>query len=112
MVSAPAICNLSGLILDNKWKVLHLIVPPACATGGGFSAGYIAESPSGSQGFLKAFDFSEAANRADPVVMLNAMTAAFLFERELLRRCQEKQLDRIVSAIGSGRINAPAAPGG
>jgi serine/threonine protein kinase len=110
--TSEAVHNLSGTVLQNGWRVLNLIVPSSCATGGSFSCGYVVESPTGEQAFLKAFDFSQAMESADPAVTLNAMTSAFIFERELLRRCHQKQLKRIVTVMGGGQVRVPTAPGG
>src|SRR4029079_6886422 len=72
----------------------------------------VVESPAGERAFLKAFDFSEAENAPDPVVILNVMTSAFMFERELLKRCNDRRLNRVVTAMGFGKIKVPTVPGG
>jgi eukaryotic-like serine/threonine-protein kinase len=95
--------RLTGLTLDG-WKVLRLMEPSPVATGGCFSSGYEVESASGRKAYLKALDYSRALQSPDPAQALNAMTAAFIFERELLDRCSERRLSRIVTAITSGKI--------
>jgi serine/threonine protein kinase len=61
-------------------------------------------SREGQRAFLKALDFSEAAKAPDVPTALQALTEAFNFERNLLRRCVEKRMDRIVVAIQDGKI--------
>jgi eukaryotic-like serine/threonine-protein kinase len=108
-----AVHMLAGTDLGNGWKIGDLVVPGAYASGGCFSCGYVVENLAGERAFLKAFDFSHGLEDApDPVETLNAMTSAFLFERELLNRCKQKHLKRVVTVIAAGRIKTPNAPGG
>ena len=88
-------------MLQNGWKILDLIVPSSTATGGNYSCGYVVESPAGERAFLKAFDFSEANNSSDPALELNKMTSAFLFERELVKRCHDRHLNRVVTGMST-----------
>jgi serine/threonine protein kinase len=39
-------------------------------------------------------------------MVINALTDAYVFERDLLRRCRDRHLDRVVIAIDSGTIGA------
>ena len=74
-------------------------------TGGHFSQGYIVENTDGRQGFLKALDYSRALRSKDPARALQAMTAAFNFERDILEECGQKNLSRIIRAIGAGKVH-------
>ena len=78
------------------------------SSGGNFSEGYIVESTSGQRAYLKALDLSQALEPGipDPIGMINVLTEAFLFERNLLERCRSTRLDRVVTAIDSGTIGA------
>lgn len=107
--SLPAAWRLSGMTLPNGWRVLHRIELHEAATGGTFSCGYHVESPEGRQAFLKAMDYSEALNAEDPARALEAMTRAYNFERDLLRRCRERHLSRVVLALESGSIRVEGA---
>lgn len=104
--------RLAGLTLTDGWKVLRLIEPTAFATGGCFSCGYEVESPLGGRAFLKALDYSQAFRSPDPAQALNAMTASYIFERDLLNRCTERKLNRIVTAITSGKVILDNDPAG
>ncbi len=53
---------------------------------------------------MKALDYSDALRSPDPALALQAMTSAYIFERDLLRQCGQKKLDRVVQAIGDGRV--------
>ena len=94
--------QLAGLSLDGGWRVLELIPRPPGATGGYFSQSYLVKDDNGRQAFLKALDYSKALRDADPALRLKRMTEAFVFERELLRRC--RSMSRIVTAIADGSV--------
>jgi serine/threonine protein kinase len=59
---------------------------------------------------MKALDFSGALQSRDPMQELQALTSAYLFERNLLRTCKEKRLNRIATAIADGAVNVPGFP--
>jgi len=52
--------------------------------------------------FLKAMDFSRAAGTPDPATVLKAMLDSYVYERDLLSRCGERRLSRVVKAVGHG----------
>ncbi len=100
--------QLLHLELPEGWRVVEKLIPGPAATGGCFSQGYIVESVDGERAFLKALDYSWALQAPDPALTLQAMTTAYIFERDLLRRCGERGLDRVVRAIGDGRVTVDA----
>jgi eukaryotic-like serine/threonine-protein kinase len=78
------------------------------ATGGQFSCSYKVERD-GQIAFLKALDYSKADEMArlmgtDIPTALNALTQAYLFERNLLQECKRKRMDRIVMALDDGEV--------
>jgi serine/threonine protein kinase len=97
----PAVEQLLGMKLEGGWEVTQQI-SVTDSTGGAFSRGYLLKNADGRDGFLKAMDFSSAALADDPVLELEAMTRAFLFEVDLLERCQRH--DRVVTAVGHGQM--------
>jgi len=99
--------ELNGLILNDKWKVIEKNVRPSDATGGYFSVGYIVKDSTGHKAFLKALDFSKPFRNVDPSFHLQIMTAAFNFEREVLKQCKDHRLTHVVFAIDEGTINFP-----
>src|SRR6266513_2079906 len=97
--------QLLGKTLNGGWKVVQQIQRAPGATGGRFSEGYIAESPKGKRAYLKALDYSSALQSSDPARELEKLTAAYNFERDLLAKCKDKKLDRIVVSLADGSIS-------
>src|SRR6266849_2897633 len=56
----PPAKRLLGLTLDGGWVVVKELPPLPTATGGFFSTGYLVRHDDGTEGFLKALDYSEA----------------------------------------------------
>jgi serine/threonine protein kinase len=98
--------QLLGRTLPNGWHVAQQLPHPQQegGTGGNFSAGYIVEKD-GRQAFLKALDFSKALQAPDPARALQALTEMFNFERDVLVKCRNERLSRIVMALDDGNIN-------
>jgi eukaryotic-like serine/threonine-protein kinase len=91
--------------LSNGWTVTDAVHPVPGSTGGQFSYGYILKHVEGKTAFLKAIDFSEAFKPGvDTARILQAMTQSFNFERDLLEKCREARLDRVVLAIDHGTV--------
>lgn len=101
--------ELEGRTLPNGWKVMRRIPRPQTATGGYFSTSYIVCSTSGEKAFLKAMDYQRALISSDPARELQAMTAAYVFERTLLQKCRERRLSRIVNVLDSGTLPSPGS---
>ncbi|MBU8921214.1 MAG: protein kinase [Bacteroidales bacterium] len=106
----PSEC-LEGLSLHGGWKVKSIIRRLPNSTGGHFSIGYLVEDSTGREAFLKALDFSGAFQSPDPPRKLQAMTTAYNFERDLLAKCENRSLRRIVTPISDGTVNAPGNHG-
>lgn len=104
----PASASLLGMILKGKWEVIREVAKEE-TTGGYFSHGYIVRSSSGEEAFLKALDFSRALSEPNFVEAMHHLTAAYLYERDLLLRCRDKGMSRIVRAIDEGEEQIPGA---
>jgi len=65
----------------------------------------------GKEGYLKALDFSQAMAAADPARVLQLLTEAYNFERDVLLHCRNKKMSRVVRAIADGKISVPTAIG-
>ncbi len=105
--------QLLGRDLPGGWKVIEQVTRTGNFTGGHFSEGYIVESIGGKRGFLKALDYSEALKAPDPARALQAMTASYIFERDLLNRCRARRLDRVALSIADGSVSIdPTNPAG
>ena len=79
MATSPAY-QLAGLNLDGGWYVKKRLDGAPGATGSMFSCGYEIADQNGRTAFLKALDYTSASTH--PISpALNALTAAFIFER-------------------------------
>jgi serine/threonine protein kinase len=102
-VSNPAL-QLEGVVLEGGWTVGALIQRPPQSTGGTFCQCYSVRSATGKPAFLKALDFLSAFERDTDFI--ERITVLFNFERDLLRECGERNMDRVVKAIASGTLRA------
>lgn len=97
---------LQGKELPGGWMVLRRIDRKPSATGGHFSTGYEVVHKDGRRGFLKALDYYEAFQSEDTARVLNSLTQAFNFERDLCFKCKASALRNVVHAIDSGELKA------
>ena len=100
--------NLLGKKLSGGWKVVKLVPRPPSATGGHFSCSYIVRSKDGKKAFLKAMDYKGALKTSNPAMELQAMTEAYNYEKDLLEKCSQRRLSRIVNLLHDGAIPAQA----
>ncbi len=104
--------RLEGIMLEGGWTVKSIVPKTIGATGGNFSVCYLVENVDGRKAFLKALDYSRALMAPDPAIALQALTEAFLFERDVLNKCRDARLDHVVVAIGEGKVIIPDAQDG
>lgn len=104
----PAEC-LTGLTVENGWKVNKILKRPATATGGAFSFGYEVEKE-GKIAYLKAVDFSVALQDPDLLKALQYQLEIFNFEKDLLEICKNEKLHKVVIPIDSGKVLVPGFP--
>lgn len=108
MTNGNAAHQLLGHLLPGGWKVVERFQGSPSGTGGVFSVGYVVESEDdGRKAFLKALDYSKAFSMPDPARALESMTSAFNFERDILEKCRNSHLSRIVLAIADGKYDVP-----
>lgn len=94
--------------LLGEWKVVEKLEKGPEQTGSYFSAGYIVESAAAPRAFCKALDYTAAFREPDPARALGPLTDAFNFERDLLAKCRDQRMDRIVRVLASGAITIDA----
>lgn len=94
--------DLLGLELNDGWKVIEKIKKKPEDTGGHFSVGYIVVKET-KRAFMKAIDFSSASKDLDPLKAARSILDAYIFERDLLLKCERNKLSKIVIPIGHGR---------
>lgn len=96
---------LEGKDLGNGWTVGPKVTRKQHSTGGHFSVGYHVYHESGAKAFLKALDFSAAAQSPDPAREFQKMTEIFNYERDLLNKCKSNNLRRVMIPIIDGNTN-------
>lgn len=101
---------LVGRVLNGHWTVQSLVGSSPGGTGGSFSVSYIATDSQGQTVFIKAIDFSAALNADDFPRTIQQMTEAYNYERDLLRRCGDRRLNRIVRVLDDGKVEDQAWP--
>jgi len=102
-MDAPA-RRLAGRNLNGGWEVVREIVRGPDQTGGVFSISYEVKKDDGQRGFLKALDYSRALGERDSPSVLNTLTEAFIFERDVLALCANRHMDRVIKAISFGDV--------
>jgi len=101
--------SLLGITLDDGWKVYEKVKKKPDETGGHFSVCYLVEK-NGKKAFLKALDLTDAMNQPDFIAALNDLTSAFIFERNLLYKCKERHLSKIVVPLEHGQFSLEGYP--
>jgi serine/threonine protein kinase len=101
-MAGPA-SKLSGLSLSGGWTATKELSGTS-DTGGSFSHGYQVIHTDGRKAFLKALDYSRALRSLDPPAALQALTSAYIFERNLLQTCKSRRMDRVVQSVESGYV--------
>src|SRR5947208_254154 len=99
--------NLEGMDISGGWTVVKKITRKKTSTGGHFSVGYKVRSKDGKEAFLKALDFSAASQDPDPARALQRLTEAYNYERDLLAKCKNRKLSRVMVPIAEGAVNVP-----
>lgn len=105
----PAAC-LRGLKAGDAWNIIEHIDRDPNASGGFFSESYIVESGDGRRAFLKALDFSRALQADDSVQALKILADAYVFERDVLAKCRDRRMTRVVRIIEHGTITVGDGP--
>ena len=101
--------SLLGMTLEGDWKVIEIVKKKPEETGGHFSVCYIVEKNK-KKAFLKALDLTDALQQSDFVAAINQITTAFIFERDLLYKCKDNHLSKIVTPLAHGQVSFPGQP--
>lgn len=103
--------NMLNLTLKSGWVVKEKPERDPNQSGSNFSVGYIVEKD-GETCFMKAFDFSGFLSVAvpkneegeiDAVDVMNDMTNAFIYERDLSKHCRDKHVTKVSFVRESGQ---------
>lgn len=112
--------SLLNRTLNTGWYVKEKIQREDNQTGSNFSVGYIVEKDN-ELCFLKAFDFAaflsvalpkSSKTEIDIVDVINDMTKAFIYERDLSTHCKDRRVTKVTFVKESGQefIEAMAIP--
>ncbi len=102
-----AVHALKGHTLKTGWKVIELAKAKPGSTGGNFSVCYIVEKD-GEIGFLKALNILSFLRDDDESGLLEAqaeMLNTFVFEKELLERCTNKNFSKVSKLLEASKEN-------
>jgi len=94
---------LQGLTTESGWKI-DQIITDKLGSGGNFCTRYLAVSPNGEKGFLKAMDL---ANTLDDIGLLQSTVNQYVFEQDILQVCKDRRLTRVVIPLDAGKIVVP-----
>lgn len=103
--------NLLNLTLKSGWHVIEKPERDPNQSGSNFSVGYIVEK-GGDTCFLKAFDFAgflavavpkSGDGDIDAIDVMNDMSNAFIYERDLSKHCREKHVTKVSFVRESGQ---------
>ena len=116
-MSDSAAHNLLGHTLEGGWEVIEKLDKDSykdgtLKTGGTFSVCYIVRNKKiAKDAFLKALDYDQALKSPDIPLAFQAMTNAFIFERDLLYKCRNHRLSNVVKPITHGSLILPVLVG-
>lgn len=95
--------ELQGASLSGGWNVVERVQASPNGTGGQFSTPWIVERED-QRAFLKAIDIHKAFRQrgGDAITVLQQVSTEYLWERDLLRSCSDRRMDRIIRALDDG----------
>lgn len=103
--------NMLNLLLKSGWQVIEKPERDPNQSGSNFSVGYIVEK-NGEICFMKAFDFAgflsvaipkSGSGDIDVIDVMNDMTNAFIYERDLSKHCKNKHVTKVSFVKESGQ---------
>lgn len=101
---------LVGLDLGEGWVIDEALPKSAASTGGNFSLGYTAKNADGRAGFVKVINYQAIFWSPDPTLALQSITEAYNFERELVDKCTNRRLSRVVTAYHHDNLRLESLP--
>src|SRR5450830_972585 len=97
--------QLLGKILTSGWMLAERLEPSKGSSGGNFGIGYRA-TKGNEIAFVKAIDFVEALNAADPLQELTKLITIANFEKDVLSYCADHGMSKVLRYIGHEYISA------
>lgn len=101
-----AVHALKGRTLKTGWKVIERVQSKPGSTGGNFSVCYLVEK-NGQPGFLKALNVLSFLRDDNPDLLeaTTEMLNTFNFERELLKRCANRNFSKVSKLLEAEQEN-------
>lgn len=93
--------RLAGIRLEDEWDVGLRLSRDEDDTGGRFSVGYEVRRK-GLKAFLKAIDLRRSLLTDSGVMLTRALLGGQIAEADVLHRCAEAGLSRVIAPLGSG----------
>lgn len=91
--------ELLGKTLASGWLLTERLEPSKGSSGGTFGVGY--KATKGNEiAFVKAIDFVDALNAADPLLELTKLSNIANFEKDVLSYCAERAMSKVLKFIG------------
>ena len=100
--------QLVGISLSSGWKIVERRYVEVDGTGGYRSLGFVAANANGERGFLKILDPRPNADVDDVLTDLSIRLDTFLYEREIVQKCTESKMSRVIRGIEYGHIDLPS----
>jgi len=104
LAALPPRYLLLGKTLASGWTLTERIDHTNASTGSTFGVGYKA-TKDGQLAFVKAIDFVEAINAADPMAELVKLSSIATFEKDVLAYCSDRGMSKIIRYIGHEYIS-------
>ena len=96
-----------GTKLDNGWTIISVYGQEGYATEtNAHPRGFVAQHKDGEKAFVKILELTLDPELSGKEALLDLKTriARFIYEEDLLKRCKEKKIKRVVRHIQSGKI--------
>lgn len=101
--------NMIGIELNDGWVVEEKIEKEeGIDSGGNFSVCYIVKNKASNiRAFLKVIDYAKilGTKTIQTADQMYLATSAYIYEREILKKCVNKKLDKIIKAYTFGEYN-------
>lgn len=97
--------DLIGKSLKNNWVIDRPHLSYSGATGGTHCQCYVAKNDIGDEAFVKILNTSIDRENDDPLADLKIRIDKFQYERELIDKCKDLRMNRVVRGIDYGKLD-------
>jgi len=105
------ISEIVNIRIENRWEIECQRGICDGATGGKYSAGFVARDADGNFAFVKVLDPStdRSLPSGERLKDLEERLAIFRYEADLLKKCKDRRVRRVVRLIAEGELSLPAS---